>query len=583
MTPGLLDLDYSELLNRNRELGDALAGAEAVSAAVLANTTVDPLKEILEYALRRARVPATVRIGGFDSIVQDSERCSDCRIVAVFFDAGVALPDALAGLLKGGEAAEREFVAEMARRTRTVLENLKTIPLVLFNLFCPLPWTCCAPEQRRLDRICAQLEQALDFSQWPNVAPVDLAKIFARIGVAESVDWRLYYRARALYSLRFLTCWVDQVEPILTSLAGTARKALIFDCDNTLWQGILGEDGFDGIEMGMDTPRGRVFREVQQDILELAHGGVILGLCSRNNPDEVDEVLARHPDMLVREPLLSVRRVNWEDKVSSLAAIAKELNIGLDAIAFVDDSPQELLAVEQQLPEVAVFQVPVRLSEYPSSFRRFARQFALNHATGEDARRTAMYRSEALRRDAAGHFATREDYLRSLQLRIRVHRDNPEHARRVAQLTQKTNQFNLTTIRYTEAEVLRMVSSESQRVLSLEVSDRFGEYGITGVAIYDLRAGGRESHIDTLLLSCRVLGREVELALMDALIDQLRADGVATVHARYVLTRKNTQAEWYFERCGFSLVGQAGEVTTYALSLPDYKPFECDYIARSYA
>jgi FkbH-like protein len=579
----LLDLDYAELLERNRELGESLAGAAPVDAALLANVTIDPLKELLEYSLRSMRIPARVRIGGFDNIVQESERSADCRIVAIFQEPGVVVQDLWGTLEADGE---RALVEGMTRQISTVLENLKTVPLVLLNRFCALPWTASTLAPERLDRICHQANEALDLARWPNVVPIDLTKVFAQVGVAASVDWRFYYQARALYSRRFLSCWVDQVRPVLLGLAGQARKALILDCDNTLWHGILGEDGVDGIDMGAGTPTGRIFREVQQAVVDLASRGVIVGLCSRNNPEEVDAVLRDHPDMVLRASHLSIRRVNWEDKVSNLRAIAGELNISLDAMAFVDDSPQELLAVEQQLPDVALLQVPARLSEYPSAFRRFARHFAGSQATAEDLRRTQMYQSEALRRDAASHFASRRDYLRSLGLRILVHRDRLDHVRRVAQLTQKTNQFNLTTKRYAESEILRMVHSDSGHVLSVEVSDRFGDYGISGVVIYERLASAGEVSIDTLLLSCRVLGRDVELALMDAVIEQLRTDGVAEVHASWAPTKKNLQVEHYYESCGFSTVARAPEVVTYLLRVLDYKPlnpFQQDCVGSLYA
>jgi HAD superfamily phosphatase (TIGR01681 family) len=282
---------------------------------------------------------------------------------------------------------------------------------------------------------------------------------------------------------------------------GRAKKALVFDCDNTLWKGVLGEDGFDGIEMSPDTPDGRIFAEVQALAVGLQRSGVLLALNTKNNPDDIDEVLSRHPAMQLHPNTLAGKRVNWTDKVANLRSLTEVWNIGLDSIVFADGSSLDA-------------------------------------------------------------------YVRSLGLALSVHENTAELVPRIAQMTQKTNPFNLMTRRYTEADIVRMLADGMHRVLAISVADRFGDYGISGPCIVRDDRDRTTSTIDTFLLSCRVLGRRVEQAFIGWLAEALRQDGIARLEASYVRTPKNAQVADFFDRVGFPTVSRSDDCHAYAVNLP---------------
>ena len=240
--------------------------------------------------------------------------------------------------------------------------------------------------------------------------------------------------------------------PYIRSATGRSKKALIFDCDNTLWKGILGEDGFTGIRMDAGSRDGGVFHEIQLMALALNRQGVILGICSKNNKEETDAVFRDHPDMLLREEHIAVNMSSWDDKVTGLRNIAEQLNIGLDSMVFVDDSSFEVEFVRENLPEVTVLQVPQRLYEYPSVLASAVPLFYQLSSTDEDKDKGEDDQGEHPGKEAEEGHTDLDAYLASLNLKVRVNVDDCSSIERLAQLTQKTNQFNLTTIRYTSTE-----------------------------------------------------------------------------------------------------------------------------------
>ena len=299
-----------------------------------------------------------------------------------------------------------------------------------------------------------------------------------------------------------------------------------------------------GIALGPDYP-GRAYVDFQKRILALQQRGFILALCSKNNPDDLDEVLREHPHQLLKHEHFAAARVNWVPKPDNLKALAQELNLGLDAFIFVDDSDHECAAVRHALPEVEVIQVPARAVDIPGCLDHVAR-LQVTALTAEDLAKTAMYAQERQRRSqqeqvAAGGGSV-DDYLRSLAMTMTVGRDDRTHLPRLAQLTQKTNQFNLTTRRYSEQEMQAKIDGEDCRVYHFSLADSFGDSGVVGLAIVELRDGA-SAHLDTFLMSCRVIGRRAEQAFLRRIAADLRAGGVATLSAQYIPTRKNVLVE----------------------------------------
>ncbi len=332
--------------------------------------------------------------------------------------------------------------------------------------------------------------------------------------------------------------WLRFIHP----LSGRICKALVTDLDNTLWDGVVGEDGIDGIGSGRDR------QELQRALLELHARGILLAVCSKNNEADALEALQRHPGLLVRPHHFAALRINWRDKPANLREIADELNIGTDAVAYVDDDPVELERVRTELPDVSVIELPKDPARHADAVRANP-LFARVSLSAEDRQRQRHYAEQRARQGALRAAPSLEDFYRSLAQEVVIERMTRETAERAAQLTQKTNQFNLTTRRYATAELLRLAESGEGQVFTARVKDCYGDNGLTGLAI--VRDTPSACEIDTFLLSCRVLGRGVEAALLSFVAERARALGRRALRGRFVPTKKNAPARDFFAGHGF--------------------------------
>lgn len=571
-------MKLAEIIKRNRELGARLTG-DKYRIALISNITVSLLKEILERTLREEGINAIVTVGDFDAIVQDSARLSDFNAVLVFWEAG----NFIEGFHNQVESMSQVKLDALAERVEGEMElmlaNLQNTPLVLLNHFSSEIFCSDSLSIRPLTSLCNRLNTKLRDQVGPNQLIVDHDKVFSKVGVDNSVDFRQFQSAKALYSVDFFKAYAEAVMPAFMAATGRAKKVLVLDCDNTLWSGVLGEDGIGGIEMSDATIKGKSFREVQTILKGYRTEGILLALCSKNNSNEIDEVLNHHKDMVLTESDLVARRVNWEDKATNLRELSAELNLGLDSFVFVDDSPFEIGLVTKALPQVKCMQVPQNISEYPALMRRLRREFFNLSRTAEDDRKTEMYREEQQRKNQAGRFDTIDEYLASLGLKLKVLWDTDIPISRAAQMTQKTNQFNLTTKRYTEAEIQRMANDPSYSLATFSVSDRYGDYGVTGLAIIQRAKELPESGlIDTLLMSCRVIGRKIEHKFFDEVVRNLHDNGIQKLNAEYLATSKNSQVANLYDDLGFTPISSVGGNRKYEMNLRDYKPQQISHI-----
>ena len=326
-------------------------------------------------------------------------------------------------------------------------------------------------------------------------------------------------------------------------------KVLALDIDNTLWGGVIGEDGAQGIQIGSEAP-GLFYRAFQQAVLDIARRGVLIVLASKNNETDALEVVETHPEMLIRRRHLAGWRINWEPKPANLASLAQELNLGLDSFVFVDDNPAECEAVRQALPEVDVIELPRDPSAYARVLRQIPRLERLS-VSNEDAERTRYYVDDRRRRELQTTAVSLEGFLESLEIEIAVEPISGATLARAAQLTQKTNQLNMTTRRYTEAELDRRLQERAWSGYVLRARDRFGDNGIVGLAI--VQDGGEVCEIDSFLLSCRIIGRGIETAFLDRLAQEARRRGARRLEGRFLPTPKNPPAKRIYELAGFAL------------------------------
>jgi FkbH-like protein len=575
-----MELKYSEILQRNAELYRNLP-RDRFEIAVLSNVTVFQVKEILEYALRVENIPAAVTVGDYDNIVQDSLKYKDADLVIVFWE----LCNIIDGLQFKIEIFDDQEMGEIFDRTKAqidfVFKNLKDTSLVLLNTFTGIQFSALGAGSTNLERLAARLNEYLKGNVPRNVKLVDVERVIAHAGVNSSTDPRYFYSSKAPYTIDFFKAYSRHIKPYVMSANGRSKKVVIFDCDNTLWKGVLGEEGYNGIEMSSATKDGAVFAEVQSIALSLNRQGVLVGLCSKNNAGDVDEVIKTHPDMQLRDEHIAVRRVNWSDKVSNLREMARGLNLGLDSFVMVDDSPFEANLIKEQLPEVTVLQVSERLYEYPRMLRENLGLFYNLSSTAEDAKKAGMYKEEERRESSKQGFTDIKDYLASLGMKMIIYQDDKSIIPRMSQLTQKTNQFNLTTRRYTERDIEGFLEDESAKVFAFSISDKFGDSGITGLGIVRI-ADDNCAVIDSFLMSCRVIGRDAEFAFMNCLIGYLKDRKVDLVSAQYIKTQKNEQVMDFFDQCSFPLQSSTESERNYSLNIKDYKSKQIDFMEIIY-
>jgi FkbH-like protein len=352
---------------------------------------------------------------------------------------------------------------------------------------------------------------------------------------------------------------------------GKARKCLALDLDNTLWGGIIGEDGLEGIKLGHDGI-GRAFMDFQREVLRLHEQGVILAVCSKNNEADALEVFQKHPDMVLKLEHFAALRINWLDKPGNLRSLAEEINIGIDSFVFLDDNPIERGAVRQLAPEVLVPDLPRDPAEYPD-FVRGLTCFNTLQLTDEDLKRGQFYAAERQRKTLQESAGNLDDYLKSLGMLLHVTPIDDFTRPRIVQLIHRTNQFNLTTRRHSEVDVLNMTPERGYHIFSIRLEDRYGDNGTVGVAILRLLDDDpafprqRVALLDTLLMSCRILGRNVEQMFLAYLTDFAAQRGAQQVIGEFVPSAKNRMVADFYPKFGYDPLPANGNTRRWALPL----------------
>lgn len=376
----------------------------------------------------------------------------------------------------------------------------------------------------------------------------DYAGVVAEIGTGRFSDRRLVALGRIPVAAGHQP---SVAAHLVRTMLGTLRpsaKCLVLDLDNTLWGGVVGDDGIDGIQLGDDYP-GNVYKAFQRRLLALSDRGILLAIASKNEREIVDQVFREHPDMLIRWDAIAAARINWQDKSQNIRQIAMELNLGMDALVFFDDNPVERAEVRANAPEVNVVEVP----NDPLGFEEtLAAAVFFDHTTlsAEDRERTVMYRHERKRRELSAQAPTLDEFLESLEMRATVGQAGPTTLNRIAQLVGKTNQFNLTTRRHSPPEIAAKSEDDSHVVAWLRLRDRFGDQGLVAVGI--LAQEGSCARIDSLLMSCRVMNRQVERALLAYLAEEAVRLGCSSMVGEYRPTKQNAIVQELYNTLGFT-------------------------------
>ena len=376
----------------------------------------------------------------------------------------------------------------------------------------------------------------------------------AKYGDINVFDYRQFLFGDIKVSLNYIPYLAEELMGYIKADLGINRKCIVLDLDNTLWGGIVGEDGFEGIRLSPQPP-GMPFIEFQRVILALNERGIILAINSRNNEDEALRVIREHPHMILREDNFASIKINWNDKISNIKAIAEELNIGLDSLVYFDDDPINREVMSKALPEVMTVDLPEDPALYAQTLMSL-NDFNTFSITEEDKKRGRMYIEEKKRSQLENSVSNLDDFLSQLGIKIKIRRADKFTIPRISQLVLKTNQFNLTTKRFQEEDILKFSQDKNMLVGCAQTADKFGDNGITGVFIVQKSPDSLEWSIETFLLSCRVMGRSIEYGIMQYILNEARKEGIKKVRGQYIPTKKNKPCESFLPNSGFKKEGE---------------------------
>lgn len=442
--------------------------------------------------------------------------------------------------------------------------------LIIHNFLSPTFTTNGILENKQragLRRVIAEINRELEDSYRENkqVFILDYDHLAGCFGRLRCRDARRFYLADMEWADEFLPLLADHYLSYIKPFKGILRKCIVLDLDQTLWGGILGESGFDGIQLDVNPP-GKEFRDFQRLLLEFYERGIILAINSRNNFEEAIAVIRDHPYMILREKHFAAIRINWQDKVLNMRSIAQELNIGLDSMVFIDDSPVERLYMKQALPEVLTLDLPDDPALYRSTLEQL-NDFSVLSLTEEDMKRGEIYAAQYARERLRENSVSYEDFLANLKMTLTIRQADSFSMARVAQLTNRTNQFNLTTRRYTEQEIASFCEDPSFGVYTLQVSDIFGDNGLVGIAVIKKYSEDCLWEFDSFLMSCRVLGRRLETCFLHTLLKLAQEKGIRMIRGDFIPTGKNEVARDFYRDHGFTLIQEENGTTRWEMEL----------------
>jgi FkbH-like protein len=556
--------------------------------AILRSFTVEPVVPLLRAAGFLAGFDLTIHVGDFNAYAQEilDPQSSLYQFkpdaVMLALQTRDIAPDLWGGYDDLTEEESKSAVARVRQHFADLVQAFRAnsgAHLIIHGLEAPD-----VPSQGILDSqnpngqsaVIHRLNQELrELAQMHSgVYILDYDSLVARYGRIGWHDERKWLTVRMPIASGHLVHLAEEWLRFLHPLSGKLAKALVVDLDNTLWGGVIGEDGLDGIKIGAEHP-GSSYRDLQRAMMDIYRRGILLAICSKNNFDDAIEVLDKHAGMILRRQHFAAMRINWLDKAQNLREIANELNIGIDALAFLDDNPVERERIRAVLPEVAVLELPADPRDYAAALRDCP-LFERLVLSDEDKQRGIYYAAQRERLQLETGCTSKEDFLRSLQQEVEIAPADSSTLARIAQLTQKTNQFNVTTRRYKEQEIAQMASTPNCSVVSVRVRDRFGDNGLVGVAIARDEAETRE--IDTFLLSCRVIGRTVETAILSYLVQDARRRGLNRIQGWFLPTKKNAPASDFYSQHGFALRKSEPQGALWTLDLRNGLPKCPDWI-----
>lgn len=569
-------ISYTEILQKLTS--DKLSNLPKFNVSILRNITVDAIAPYLKYSAYQVGFNLNCQFGEFDNVFQEAVGGrkdllnENTSFVVVFVRLDILSEDIARKFVcltkqKLEEEKQRiiDFIAnvlEGIRRQTNAMVLWLGFELPIYPAMGVLDSQEDSGQTGTTEELNRHLRKALH--EQSNCYFVDVNLALSRIGAKMFYDHRYWHIGKAPYSREALKEIASEIFKFIRPIKGKNKKCLVLDCDNVLWGGIVGEDGRVGIKLSTNYP-GSSYYEFQQEIVNLYTRGIIIALCSKNNEEDVWDVFENHPDMVLKKKHIATAQINWNDKATNLRQIAADLNIGLESLVFVDDSDFEINLVQKVIPEIETIQLD---KNYAVEYRELLAGcgwFDTLTLSEEDLERGAMYKTEAIRKNLKAKSTSLEEYYTSLEMILEIRLATEFTIPRIAQLTQKTNQFNLTTHRYSESEINEFSVNNSVDVICLKLKDCFGDMGIVGVSIIKYQAD--KATFDSFLLSCRALGRGVENAFIAQCLKRISLKGFNNALGEYIPTKKNGQVKDFFPKHGFTKKDEKNNICKFLMDL----------------
>lgn len=569
-------------IDKARKAGRSLAPLVPFRVGILSNATADFLVPALVATAARHGIALECTLASYGQFIQESlspespiYSCQpDAILLAVDYrgyplsvsveDSGTAQASVEAAL------AQLQTVRSAVRQHSRAVCLVQNLAPPMEALFGSSEGLIAGTRQKLIADFNRRLADSIP--ETPDLL-VDVAALAASVGLAEWHSPAQWNFAKLPFNSAYLPLYAEHVIRVIAAMRGKSRRVLIMDLDNTLWGGVIGDDGLEGIRVAQGDPVGEAYLSVQKYALDLRRRGVVLAVVSKNQDETARLPFRSHPEMLLREEHIAVFQANWDDKASNIKAVADELSLGLDSFVFLDDNPAERAIVREFLPQVEVPELPEDPALYVQTLSA-AGYFEAISFSDEDSKRADFYQDNARRVALQHKVADMDTYLQSLQMQITFQSFDETGRARIAQLINKSNQYNLTTRRYTETDVAAIEQNPSCFTLQVRLTDIFGDNGMISVVV--CRGVGDDTwEIDTWLMSCRVLGRRVERAVLQELVMAVRARGAHKLVGKYIPSNRNQIVADHYLKLGFTQVGtEDGASSVWNLDISQVVPEE---------
>lgn len=572
------------IINSEKFLGTKFG--KKIRVGILSSFTINGLKETIQVKSADKNIDCITYVGGYNQYNQEIINSESNLykfspdITFLIIDTRNILGDFFYFPYNVSISERKNFVEKKLKELQTLIDifTSKTeSKLVIANFNIPT-YSPYGISETKTEYGFHQMVEDLNRKLSSNIAKSNFVYIYdfnrfvSQYGENNIFDSKQFFFGDMKISLDYIPYLANDLMSYIIGHFGLSKKCIVLDLDNTLWGGVIGEDGFNGIMLGPEPP-GNTYLEFQRVLLSLFQRGIILAINSKNNKDDALKVIEDHPYMILKKEYFASMRINWNDKVSNMKEIANELNIGTDSMVFFDDDPVNREFMKLNMPEILTIDLPTDPSQYAQTIKKM-NEFDVLNITDEDTKRGKMYVEQQKRNNLERSTPNLESFLKNLELKISIKNSNEFTIPRISQLTLKTNQFNLTTKRYQESDIKKISDNDKYIIGCAQVEDKFGDNGITGVFIVN-KINSKEWFIDTFLLSCRVMGREVEKVILGYIINYAKENNVELIKTQFIPSQKNKPIEDFLPNCGFK---KDGDYWYYSLKTPFMTP---DYIEVS--